>query len=504
MKRIMTLVLAAAFVFGSLGIANAQSGVDVKVKGWFDFAFGYGDINFQDSRLAGERGERNRDNFIARQRARAQINFIASENLQAVLFFEIGDIDWGTNPGGNTYGRGAGGALAADGVNIETRRAYIDWMVPNTGVSVRMGIQGLALPLATKMGANPVFDDDVAALTVSYKINSTFALTAFWARPFNVNITDPANRSLDDEMDMFGVILPVSLDGIEITPWFVWANVGSATGLHSYMIGNGLTQSNPMTYEGSDSASAWWAGIGTTVNMFDPLTFAFDVMYGDLGQVDLKGMPANRRFRNIDEERWGSRGWFVDAKIDYAFDFGTLGIFGWWSTGDTTSGLNAGRSGRMAAGFSSSGFGPTTFGWDGHYGIGDGSIAGYAGSGTWGVGIQLADFSFIDKLSHTLRFTYYTGTNDKDVISKHATDRQFMTFKAPAVHAGQGGLYLTDGDNAFEINFDHKYKIYENLTAVLELGYIHIDYDDVWNKAFNTGSQSDDAWKAEIHFNYSF
>ena len=60
--------------------------------------------------------------------------------------------------------------------------------------------------------------------------------------------------------------------------------------------------------------------------------------------------------------------------------------------------------------------------------------------------------------------------------------------------------YLTTDDQAWEINFDHQYQIYENLTAVLELGYINLHLDsDTW-----TDHKTDDAWKAQVMFQYSF
>ena len=497
MKRVLALILAATFAFG--GVASAQSGVDVKVRGVWDFTFGWSERSFVNSRRANDRGlDRNADNFVARHRIRTQINFIASENLQGVLMFEIGNLEWGRDAGNGTKtGKGAGGDLAADGVNIETKRAYLDWMVPDTGVSVRMGIQGLGLPSATNF-VNPIFEDDVAAITVSYKIDDTFALTAFWARPFNrfLNDSGAGNRHLDDEMDMVGLILPVTLDGVEITPWFVYANVGSYSGFPQALY---HTVAEPPMVQ-NERASAWWAGIAASVDVFDPLTFAFDVMYGDMHKMDMGAgfEPTGHYPRLSGTDEWGARGWFVDARIDYAFDFGTLGLFGWWSTGDSTEGINAGRFGRMAAGYNSAGFAPTTYGWDRGFGMGEDAFAvGYSGTGTWGVGIELADVSFIEDLSHTLRFAYYSGTSEKDVVRKFGNVPAF----------GFTPLYLVDDDNVYEINFDHTYKIYENLTACLELAYIHLDRSNVWKQVDDggiNGSKTDDAWKAQIHFQYKF
>ena len=67
-------------------------------------------------------------------------------------------------------------------------------------------------------------------------------------------------------------------------------------------------------------------------------------------------------------------------------------------------------------------------------------------------------------------------------------------------HTGGETIYLTTKDHAWEVNFDHQYEIYENLTAVLELGYINLHLDsDTW-----TDHKTDDAWKAQVMFQYHF
>jgi hypothetical protein len=69
---------------------------------------------------------------------------------------------------------------------------------------------------------------------------------------------------------------------------------------------------------------------------------------------------------------------------------------------------------------------------------------------------------------------------------------------------------MTTRDRAFEINFDHTYRIYENLTAVLELGYINLrSSNDVWSKPFIGDAKpdtkrNDSAWKAALGFRYQF
>jgi hypothetical protein len=167
-----------------------------------------------------------------------------------------------------------------------------------------------------------------------------------------------------------------------------------------------------------------------------------------------------------------------------------------------------GQLGRLPnIGTNGGGFKPTSFGHGGYFNsisqysdVGD---IGGTGTGTWGIGIQLANASFIKDLSHTLRFAYYRGTNDPDVVRRNADGGLGL---APKYR--DDGLYLTTKDSVFEINFDHQYKIYENLTAALELGWLHLKSDaDVWGNTNMTGGEGKtgtNAWKTQLLFTYAF
>ncbi len=400
--------------------------------------------------------------------------------------------------------------MGADGVNVETKHAYLDWMVPSTDLRIRMGLQGLALPMATGMGS-PIFDDDVAGIVASYKIDDTFSLTAFWMRPYNAYNNDDEydgdstfsnNRSIDDETDMFGLIAPITLDGITITPWGMWANIGDGSGFHAGLFDDSMFWSKPgdsgwineFEDNSNERTSAWWAGIGIAVDLWDPLTFAIDAMYGHMQAANFNITDQAGTHKDM---RVGTEGWFVAANLDYKLDWGTPGIFGWYSTGDDWDDVkDDGMLGRLPVMSNSATFAPTSFGFDGGFGISSDQVLGYSGTGLWGVGIQIADMSFIEDLTHTIRFVYMEGTNDADIIKKSGRSLPFM-----------GDFYLTDKDHAFEVNFDHKYQIYENLAAVLELGYINMDLDrSTWKRNVSTNGhhKTDDAWKAQLSFQYKF
>ena len=495
MKRLSWLVVLAAMLFTTA--ANAD-GIDVKVKGTWDFVFGWVEnSSFNNDRSLGN--HRDDDNFIARQRVRTQINFITSEYLQGVLMFEIGMTEWGRD-GGSKVGGAAGGGLDADGVNVKTKRAFLDWIIPNTEVSVRMGIQGVSLPMANGY-CNPVFSADVAGIVVNTPITDMVGITAFWLRPFNRNLNDGANNYFNDEMDMFGLTLPIKGDGWSVTPWGVYSRIGNASGYYDYLA---TYWGQPSTaFAGSGDAdsgtNAWWAGISTQIDIWDPLSFGFDFMYGHMGKAEIAIWNPKFWAAPIDPFRtsdFGTKGWFFEAALNYKMDWGTPGIFGWYASGDDYDDVKDGQFGRMPVVGVDDGFTPTSFGFSGSYsGIsGNGAIT-YTGMGTWGIGLQIADMSFIQDLSHTIRVAYYQGTNDSDVIKKWGAGTD-----AFLPHTAAEQVYLTTKDHAWEVNFDHQYKIYENLTAVLELGYINLSLDDdTW-----TEHKTDDAWKAQVIFRYQF
>ena len=513
MRRIVVLTLALAFALGGISAAKAD-GIDVKVKGQWDFAFGWAtNVGWSDS-IHHERAGRNDDDFIARSRVRTQINFITSEYLQGVLMFEIGNLDWGRDAGGKS-GQGSGGGLDADGVNVETKRAYLDWIIPNTEVSVRMGIQGVKLP-SGPMGS-PILDADVAGIVVSSPVTDMFSITGFWLRPFNQNLNDGANNYLDDETDIFGLILPVKGDGWGVTPWGAYGFIGANSGYYNYLYGPRATRYQaPLSHQ--DHAGVWWMGLNFELTMFDPLKFTFDAMYGDAHKNDMNGILAGPKAGyNIpgipaplrDHVGYGTRGWFLDATLDYKMDWGTPGIFGWWSSGDSANSDDTGQLGRMPILSTDTGWQATTFGALGSPNIATEGVVIGSATGTWGIGVQIAKMSFVQDLSHTIRVAYYQGTNDHELVQKGGF---YLSTNAA------NDMYLTDKDHAIEVNFDHEYKIYENLTALLELGYIHLSLDEgVWNSRANRdmgpfhfsranrdGDSGNNAWKAQLQFQYKF
>ena len=214
MKKLMTLALAAGML---LGAATGASAIDFKAKGQWLMGFAAGDGALVSHKKADKASNHNKaadtdDTFSAMQRLRLQLDAVASEALSGTVYFEIGDQTWGQNA--------SGGALGADSNSVvELKNAYIDWMVPNTDLKFRMGIQAITMPNVA--GGSAVLDDDAAGIVANYQFNENVGLTAFWARPYNDNgdyngdyngHNGEMYTNYMDNMDMFAVLLPLTFD----------------------------------------------------------------------------------------------------------------------------------------------------------------------------------------------------------------------------------------------------------------------------------------------------
>ena len=546
MKKILTLLMAAGML---LGATSGASAIDFKAKGQWLMGFGVGETNpISKTRLGNDllgnskKKYSSADQFQAKQRVRLQLDAVASEALSGTVFFEIGTQAWGQEE--------SGGALGADGANqIKIKRAYIDWVVPDTDLKFRMGIQGVALP--SMAGGSAVMDTDVAGITASYQFNENVGLTFLWARPANDNYIgrDPRDRgdiqtqadfdrwnrrdypNYLDNMDLFALLLPVKLDGFEITPWVMYGMQGKNTllglnrdgdeiplgtkdgNLHyslrpypgtdvrssmNILLGDDWTNSIGKT--GKAYGSMFWAGLPFAITAWDPLNIEVDINYGyveEMGRYDAyKGSLVTFDPANMKRGSTQRQGWLAKALVEYKMDWGVPGVFGWYGSGDDGNVKNG--SERMPSIVPMGNF--TSFMGDGNYGwmMQDFGLD-YAG--TWGLGAQIRDMSFVEDLSHTFRVAYWGGTNSTSMV------KYMDTAYAWAGGWGNGtSPYLTTNDGLLEFNLVNNYKMYENFDVNLELSYIANFMDnDTWKKTNLPSSFSkQDTWKAQVTFAYSF
>lgn len=128
--------------------------------------------NFQAAGNSPLLSNESRDFTLFEQRARLQYIAKANDDLKLVTHFEI-DSSWGDAAYSN--GRGIGGGLAADTVNLETKNVYLDFNVPSTPVNMKVGIQGF---MDAYKGI--FLFDDVAGAVATGKFGPATATAAFF------------------------------------------------------------------------------------------------------------------------------------------------------------------------------------------------------------------------------------------------------------------------------------------------------------------------------------
>ena len=489
MKRLTTLLLAAGLICSAFSAANAA---DIKAKGMWDFSFEYTNDSFDKHNSS--------DRFGAAQRLRTQIDVIASESLKGVVYFEIGDTHWGHAKDG--------ASLGTDGRTVEVRYSYIDWAIPETDVLVRMGLQPFVMP--GFVAGSAVLDGDGAGITIGGNFTENVGANLFWLRAENDN-TNGYGKWHDDQsnaMDFVGLTLPLTFDGVKITPWGMYGFVGSRSlggdakgdidDMRAGMLPVLPSGSDLTTLEGNRSeGNAWWVGITGEMTTFSPFRLAGDFNYGsvDMGTVRSLSGYDGATSKTIDLKR---SGWLASAIAEYKLDFGVPGLLLWYGSGDNSNPYDGSeRMPTVDAGWSGS-----SFGFDGGYGISSDTILGTSPVGTWGVALRMKDISFMENLTHAIQVGYYRGTNNKNMPA-NAGMTTFHASYPDATGSMVGSTYLTTKDGAWEATFDTDYQIYKDLTLAVELGYIHLSLNDgVWGNVLDNTNRN--AYKASVNMRYAF
>ena len=500
MKKLATLLLAAGLVFGA---ATGASAIDFKASGEWIMGFELGSNgDFNAAQGGFKSGE---DNFEAEQRLRLKIDAVASENLSGTVMFEIGESKWGNID--------QGADLGTDGTTVEVKRAYIDWIAPNTDLSLRMGLQGVALP--SFVNGSQVLDDDVAAIVANYKFNDNVSLTALWARPFNDNYTGyesthnskvyTQDKAMFDNVDVFSAIVPLTFDGINVTPWVAYGMIGKNAGYENpdggYTVGS-YAKGTYANRQADAYGSMFAAGLTGEITMADPFRFAWDLEYSGYksGFDGKKHLPAKEGFSQ------DQAGWVFAALAEYKMDWGTPGLYAWYASGNDDNAYN-GSEQIFQLNNGGSEFAALAFdGNNGGNGIGRGYLLGENVAGTWGIGARLKDMSFLEGLKHTFRVTYMMGTNSNDSVTYGGTkDWKNRTDPADS-HNMVYNLGTTEG--ALEVSLSNTYQIYENLTMYAEVAYLKLFLDDDlrWDSMGANGQKFEqgDAFNMNVAFQYSF
>ncbi|TIH12161.1 hypothetical protein D0S45_18845 [Marinifilum sp. JC120] len=451
MKKLAILAVLACMVFG---FAASASAVDLDAKGQFQFQMNMIDnANFLNDKDSATRGN---DDLNFWFRARTEFRFIANENLWAVLYTQyknrVGDGGLNTD------------STNADDNSLTIKRAYLQFRFPGTEVLTTAGIAPVDLPGAAA-GNMVLAGTERGLFMVETPITDQIALAGAFIRNtdrFNTDTVAGAatanNRK--DEIDIFYAALPITIDGLSATPYFAYSIIGNAAAAGNAAVAGFAA---PGTAAQTKNANAWWLGTSFAMDMFDPIVFNADIVYGavdgDVKQNDRSGLffDASLAYTGMD---------FVQPKLVFAY-----------GTGEDDKTENG--SERLPVIANDWAFGSTYFGGSA---LTSADLDSDEQSGFWTVGLSLEKISFFEKLSHDIHLLYIQGTNDKDLI-KSATAGVTNT------NIAADGNFLTTKDNAFEVDFNTNYQIYDELAAIVEFGYVNMNLDkNVWENSPVTGA----------------
>ena len=487
MRRLAVWTFAAMLVLGAFARAEAASEVkmtgDARVYGVFFANHNFTGWNTSSWTGASpsaynKSGTKTEDRFQLWERFRLRSDFVANEAVKFRLGIRVED----------AWGKGTLTAANPE-ASIYVYQAYLQFFVPGCeGVEVTAGLQEFDLPQSSMFNTSVVFGGNrLAAFNVKAPlIDKTLDVVAGFARLIDTNRTyDTDTTQVADEMDMYYLVLPVTLDGFKATPWAAVAVAGDnanywTTGFAANLVSAG-TLVSPSMWK-NDQNAYWWAGGAFEITALDPVKFYADVIYGAGAMSDRKKSKRS--------------GWFIDAGVEYTgWDVLTPQLFGWWSTGE--DGSTANGSERMPTLSPNWGAG-NTFLFDDSQMLGKESNMGVSPIGNWGFGASLNNVTFVEKLTHRLTFTYVRGTNAPSAIR----NLNALLGSNPYFVMGRD---LTQNEYILAANFDHKYMIYENLAAVVETGWAHGEFQEsVWGSRLAGKSRDGDSWKVAFGLTYKF
>ncbi len=469
MKRLVILAILATMVLGMAGTASA---VDLEAKGKFQFQANIMDnSDFLSAKHAGNQ----EDDLNFWFRARTQFRFIANENLMSELY-----VEYKTRVGASDSDANSGSSDRALGI----KRVFLQYRFPDTEVLTTAGIFSINLPGAAA-GNMVLADIDAGALTISSPITDQISVAVGYVRAFDKNSTDTAgaytataSNNADDELDLFYAALPITIDGFEATPYAMYGTIGKDTYAS-------VAQMKGMTTPGSaafnKNADAWWAGTSFAMTAFDPIVLKADVVYGSV----------DTNLKQNDRSGWG-----MDASLAYTgLDFVQPKLVFAYTSGEDDKTDNG--SERLPVINNDWAFGTYYFGGSA---LTSSDLDSNQQVGLWTLGLSFEGISFLDKLTHDLHFLYIKGTNDHDLIKNAGA--------AKLTNISSDGQFLTDKDQAWEIDFNTNYQIYDELAAIVEFGYIGMDMDkDTWQN-YDGGSRldgkDDAAFKLAVGLVYEF
>ena len=285
----------------TVGLAAPVYAADLKFSGAYRLRFQFDDSLPCIGNSTG--AECDGHQFQARFRPRFEVE--TEGGVKGVIWLEIGDLRFGETA---SVGKGATGGAGNDGVNVETKWAYIDFPIPATPLRFRGGL------MAFNTNKDLLLADDGPGIQVYGKLGEA-DVKAWWMRA-NDGAATPIGSEGQNANDLYALDLTVS-------PW-------KDLTLNGYIIyGHDMENTIALSTPPGEATTGVWFGIGANGKVQN-FRWDADFVYGS---KEINGPSAAEP--KVDKE-----GYVLDAGIGTAiagtpFD---LEVRAWYASGDKRDG----------------------------------------------------------------------------------------------------------------------------------------------------------------------
>jgi len=337
----MVLILALASPLLAQGWpANFKAWGHLEVESyWVKDQNTFGDTKL--NRLVGNKFNDDNKQAIA-ERYRFFLQWGDEKTVRAIIGFEADSNPWGEpgapsatglpgSVGGQAGGPGATnrnhmGSYQTDQTAIELKTAYLEFVIPNTPVTLSAGLQNIAI--GGPLGRFWMNNDSVAIIGTLNMAPHT--IQAFWWKE------NKGDLYKDADDDMYGVRYMLKQKMFSIEAWaaleldkrdqiesWSWAQTAATTTTKNFELKQTITLRDW-------DAKPWWLGVNAPI-MFGNWTFDPTLVY-------MGGKAVDWRHSGDDQKDQDFSAWLADLMITYRLGPGlSFTAEGFYTTGDDTN-----------------------------------------------------------------------------------------------------------------------------------------------------------------------
>lgn len=284
-----------------------------------------------------------------------------------------------------------------------------------------------------------------------------------WRASWAMLDSNSHSSAYDTEMTEAVVLsLPMHMSSLHISPYFMQVRAENSLAEDPYLelpyeFPHGSHTYPKALAEPAALDSSWWLGAAYSLDLAQLLLMQGQLLFGSG-----KNQATDHEFES----------WQADLALAYPTASATPKIWGMYATGDENN--PPAHDIAIPKPFHSLGFQTASQPFfqsrglnnPSHYSLAqavvDHETQSYSPPGLWQIGFGLSEISIMDNLKYSIGLAYGRGTYDQ---------------------TGEYRKGLTKKDSYIEARLDQRYHFYENLAAILELGYASLDLDpEIWGE----------------------